>query len=387
LELEFTPEQDELRSAIRSVLEGDCPITLVREVVEKGSGAETLWERQVELDWPALTVSSEHGGVGMTFIELAVLSEELGRVVAPGPLLATVSQFVPLLREVGPSQVSGPLLSRVAHGEISGTVALATAGGEWSPEASPVLAHRDGDRWRLEGAASWVMDAGTVDEIAVIARCAGSGADRDLAAFVVPAPEVAVTPFRAMDLSRSLATVDFDGVTVGPDRVLAAPASPDAIGRALQEATVALALETVGTCHSIFDIDLAYAMERKQFGAAIGSFQAMKHKFANMYVALEKARAVCYFAAATIAEDDERRGLAAAMAKAAAGDCEHLLGMEGIQTLGGIGYTWEHDMHLYVKRAKTNGVLFGGTRFHRARVAEALVGEAGSPGAGGAEAR
>ena len=140
MELEFTPEQEELRSAIRSVLSGDCPITLVREVVEKGSGADALWDRQVELDWPALTVPEEHGGLGMTVIELAVLSEELGRVIAPGPLLATVSQFVPLLREVGRPEVAGAFLNRVAHGEISGTVAVAAAGGEWSTGTHPTRA-------------------------------------------------------------------------------------------------------------------------------------------------------------------------------------------------------------------------------------------------------
>lgn len=371
MELEFTPEQDDLRSAIRSVLAGDCPISLVREIVEKGATPDALWERQVELDWPALTVPSRYGGVGLTFVELAVLAEELGRVVAPGPLLATVSQFAPLIREVAPAEVAGPFLTQVAHGEISGTLAIAGAGGSWSPHTSPVLASREGTSWRLEGEAHWVMDGAGVGEIAVVARCGESAGQ--LAAFVVPSEEVVATPFRAMDLSRSVATVSFDGVSVGPGRVLTAPARPEAVARALEEATVALALETVGTCQSIFDIDLGYAKDRRQFGVPIGSFQAMKHKFANMYLALEKARAVCYFAAATIAEDDSRRSLAAAMAKAAAGDCERLLGIEGIQCLGGIGYTWEHDMHLYIKRAKTNGVLFGGTHVHRAKVAD-LVG-------------
>jgi alkylation response protein AidB-like acyl-CoA dehydrogenase len=369
VELEFTPEQEELRSTIRSVLAGDCPISLVREIVEKGASPDSLWERQVELDWPALTVPSQYGGVGLTFVELAVMAEELGRVMAPGPLLATVSQFTPLVREVAPAEVAGPLLSRVAHGEIRGTLAVAGADGSWSPRTPPVRATRDGGSWRLEGVADWVMDGSGADEIAVVARCAGTD---ELAAFVVSSEAVTTTPFRAMDLSRSVAAVAFDGVWVGPERVLAAPAGAEAVGRALEEATVALALETVGTCQSIFDIDLDYARERQQFGVPIGSFQAMKHKFANMYMALEKARAVCYFAAATIAEDDPRRSLAAAMAKAAAGDCEHLLGLEGIQCLGGIGFTWEHDMHLYIKRAKTNGVLFGGTHVHRARVADLL---------------
>jgi alkylation response protein AidB-like acyl-CoA dehydrogenase len=135
---------------------------------------------------------------------------------------------------------------------------------------------------------------------------------------------------------------------------------------------VAVALETVGTCQAIFDIALDYAKVRHQFGVPIGSFQAIKHKFADMLVALEKARATAYFAALTIAEDDDRRALAASMAKAAAGDCQRLVAQEGVQVLGGIGYTWEHDMHLYVKRAKTGDALLGTARQHRARVAQLI---------------
>ena len=128
----------------------------------------------------------------------------------------------------------------------------------------------------------------------------------------------------------------------------------------------------VGTCQSIFDVALAYAKERHQFGAPIGSFQAIKHKFADMLVALERARAASYFAAATIAENDDRRALAVAMAKAAAGDAQRLIAQEGIQIMGGIGYTWEHDMHLYVKRAKAGDALLGTSSDHRAQVARII---------------
>ncbi len=135
---------------------------------------------------------------------------------------------------------------------------------------------------------------------------------------------------------------------------------------------MALAAEMVGTCQAIFDIVHAYVAEREQFGVKIGSFQAIKHKLANMYVALESARATAYFAAAAIAEDDERRTLAVAMAKASVGDCQKLVTTEGIQCLGGIGYTWEHDMHLYVKRAKSGAALFGTGAEHLERLSHLL---------------
>ena len=136
-------------------------------------------------------------------------------------------------------------------------------------------------------------------------------------------------------------------------------ASATALRRALEESTVALALEMVGTAQTIFDITLEYAKQREQFGVPIGSFQAIKHKFADMMIALERARSLGYFAALTIAEDDPRRTSATSVAKAAAGDCQRLLAKEGIQIHGGIGYTWEHDMHLYVRRIKSGEPLFG----------------------------
>ncbi|MDQ1532480.1 MAG: hypothetical protein QOF28_241, partial [Actinomycetota bacterium] len=210
-------------------------------------------------------------------------------------------------------------------------------------------------------------------ELAVVVRLAGTVGDDGLTLVVVPGSDVKTRAVRTLDGSRAVADVMLDRVRVGPDRVLgpAGGAAP-ALRRALEEATVALALETVGTCQSIFDVTLEYAKSRQQFGVPIGSFQAIKHKFADMLIALERARATGYYAALTIAADDERRTLAVAVAKAAAGDCQRLLGKEGIQIHGGIGYTWEHDMHLYVKRAKSNDAFFGGTAWHRSRIASLL---------------
>ena len=154
--------------------------------------------------------------------------------------------------------------------------------------------------------------------------------------------------------------------------VSSANATAAAVRRAVEVATTALAVETVGAAQAIFDITLAYAKQREQFGVPIGSFQAIKHKFADMMIALERARSLGYFAALTIAEDDSRRTSATSVAKAAAGDCQRLLAKEGIQIHGGIGYTWEHDMHLYVRRIKSGEPLFGTSTWHRARVAELL---------------
>ncbi|MEY2566799.1 MAG: hypothetical protein QOE35_1328 [Actinomycetota bacterium] len=332
MELEFTSDQEELRTSVRAVLARECPISVVREVVEKGTGADALWSRMVELDWPALTISEAHGGIGLGFVELTVVLEELGRVIAPGPLTATAALFAPVVRECGSDEQAARFLGGVASGELTGTLAFVR---------QPAV------------------EADAVDEVAV------TDGERVV---VVPREQLQVTPMDAFDKSRRLARVEMHG-DVERGRVLD---RPERLDRAVEEATVALAVEMVGTCQAIFDTALDYAKVREQFGVPIGSFQAIKHKFSDMYVALERARATAYFAATTIAEDDERRTVAASMAKAAVGEAQRLIAQEGIQIMGGIGYTWEHDMHLYVKRAKSGEALLGTAAEHRARIADHL---------------
>jgi alkylation response protein AidB-like acyl-CoA dehydrogenase len=335
VELEFTADQEELRSSVRSVLAGECPIGLVREVVEKETTADDLWARMVELDWPGLTIAEDHGGLGLGFVELAVVLEEMGRVIAPGPFFPTLTQFVPVVRACGSAEQQARWLGAVARGELTGSVAF--------------------DGLACEGQ--------FVDEV-VVPRPDGG-------LVVVPRSSLTIEPVTTFDRSRHAARATLaDEASVDDDRVLA---RPEAFATAGEEATAALAVEMVGTCQSIFDIALGYAKVREQFGVPIGSFQAIKHKLADMYVALERARATAYFAVLTVAEDDERRPLAVSMAKAAAGDAQRLIAQEGIQIMGGMGYTWEHDMHLYVKRAKSGDALLGSATDHRAKVA-ALIG-------------
>ncbi len=219
----------------------------------------------------------------------------------------------------------------------------------------------------------WVVEGDAVAELVVVGREPGSSGDAGVHAVVVPASAAATTAAHAFDGSRRLVHVHFDDVTVAADRVLGPGASVAAgLRRAIEEATVAVALEIVGTAQTVFDVTIEYAKQRVQFGVPIGSFQAIKHKFADMVIALERARSTGYFAALTISEDDRRRGTATSVAKAAAGDCQRLLAKEGIQIHGGIGYTWEHDMHLYVKRMKSGEQLFGTSATHRAKLAAAL---------------
>jgi alkylation response protein AidB-like acyl-CoA dehydrogenase len=330
---------------------------------EPSTAGSDLFATLAALDWPALTVPEASGGVGLGAVELAILAEELGRVIAPGPMLATVAGYVPALREAGAA--GGPFLAAVARGEVRGGFAAADDGGVWSADSVTAAAHVDGDQVTLSGTKRYVICAGELDELAAVVRVGGG-----FALAIVPAGSLDVEAVRSLDPSRVIGHVTLDGVVLPADRLL--PISDASVARANDEMTVAFALELVGTCQSIFDTNLQYAKERYQFGVPIGSFQAVKHKLANMFVAIERARAVAIYAIATIEDDSDRRPLAAAMAKAAAGECQKLVAQDGIQLLGGIGFTWEHDQHLFVKRAKAGDALLGPAVAHRARIADLL---------------
>jgi alkylation response protein AidB-like acyl-CoA dehydrogenase len=370
VELEFTSEQEELRSSVRSFLDKECPLGVVRTVVETGEPADKLWRSMVALDWPALAVPEEYGGVGLSFVEMSVLAEELGRVVAPGPLLATVSQFVPVVREVGTPEQRRRFLAGVASGAITGTVALADHARGWGLGEVTTTAERAEGGWVVQGTKLGVLASPDISEVAVIARV-GDG----VGAFVVPGDEARLAPVRSLDASRPLYTATFDRVLVADDRALGEPgssASTSGLTRALQEATVAIALETVGTCEALFQMVLSYVKDRKQFNVPVGSFQAVKHKMSNLFLAIERARSLCYYAVAALNEDTPDRATAASMAKAASDECQRAVCRDAFQSFGGIGFTWEHDSHLFLKRAETNGTLFGGSAEHLLLVAASL---------------
>jgi alkylation response protein AidB-like acyl-CoA dehydrogenase len=370
VDLEFTSEQEELRASVRSFLDKECTLAVVRDVVESGNPPAALWQSMVALDWPALNVPEEDGGIGLTFVETAVVVEELGRSVAPGPLLTTVSQFVPIVIEAGTAEQRQKFLSDVASGVTTGAVALADHPTGWSLDDVTMAAERAEGGWVLDGAKHGVMAGHGVDELAIVARV-GEG----LGVFVVPSADAGLSTVNSLDASRPVSTASLERVLVPDERVLGAPGSIEttrAVVRAVEEATAALALETVGACDALFQMVLAYVKDRKQFGVPVGSFQAMKHKMSNMFLTVERARSLCYFAVAAIAEDTPQRAAAVAMAKAASDDCQHLVCRESLQSFGGIGFTWEHDGHFFMKRATADGALFGGAPLHSLTVAASL---------------
>ncbi len=362
MDLELSDDQFELRDNIRAVLDGACPPAVVRAVYEETGTSDELWAQMTELYWPALGIAESDGGLGMGFVEIALLAEELGRAAVPGPLLAVVSQFIPMLAEAGASG----LLAEVATGARVGSLAYAERG-RWGPDAVATVAVQDGDGWSLTGRKQAVLGGVHADSFAVVAR-ADSG---DLGAFLVARDDLVVVAPEVIDPGLGLADLVLENVSA---TVLLAPDADVAgsLERVTQQAAVAMALHTVGACRRIFEVTLEYAKVREQYDKVIGSFQALKHRFADMFLSVERANAVGYYAALAIAENDPARAEAAHIAKAAAGDCQRLLVQDGLQLHGGIGYTWENDLHFLLKRAKAGDALCGSRAFHRAALADVL---------------
>ncbi len=370
MDFEVTPEEQELVDAVRSVLARECPTTLVRDIVENGSAPEQPWKSAHELGWTSIDLPEELGGLELGFTALGLVVERHGCCIAPGPFLATVTQFLPLLCEAGAPDQLERFARPTGAGELLGALAIDHGRAAEHEPGESLRACRDGDAWILEGERSYVLDGDVADEIGVVARVEeGDG----VGIFVVPQGSVRSQRVIALDASRPLAHLHFDDVRVEPDRVLGTPGrSAHALGRALERATVAAALECAGTCRTLLEMTVEHAKNRRQFDQPIGAFQAIQHKCADMLVQVEKARATGYYAMMALAENDPRRSLAASMAKAAAGDCQRLVCKEAIQVHGGMGYTWESDVQLFVKRAKTLEALFGTGEMHRRRIADLL---------------
>ncbi|UDY35041.1 acyl-CoA dehydrogenase family protein [Dermatobacter hominis] len=370
MDFELSEEQAGLRDAAHAVLADACPPSVVRRCFDGGPDVveevrRELWAVLVGLDWAALAIPVDHGGLGLGPIEVGIVAEELGRVVAPAPFLATCTQFVPALRAAGSSW----RLDEVAAGAVTGALALAEHG-RWTADAVTTIAARGPDGWVLSGTKSHVLDGASADEVVVVAR-----APEGLGLFVVPGDRCRRRAVRTMDPTLPLAHLELDRVDVGGERALVEPGDPRAaavVDHALEHATAALAVSTVATCRSILDTTVQYALDRVQFGRPIGSFQAVKHRLADCLLAVERAGALAWFALLTLAEDDGRRSVAVSMAKVAAGDCQRLLVRDGLQLHGGVGFTWEHDLHLHLKRAAAGELLLGTAADHRARLASLL---------------
>ena len=362
-----------LRDSVRSFLENKVPMDRVRELMETDSGYDPdLWDEMAQMGWHAMHIPEEYGGAGFSYLELGIVLEEMGRLLTPGPFFSSVVLGASTLLIAGSEDQKQQYLPAVASGERKLALAVVESSGKWDADGVQMGATADGDSFVLSGVKSFVVDGHIADTLIVAARTDGSDGGIDL--FLVDVGEgVTATKLETMDMTRKQAEVTFDGVTVPATARLGDAGSGWAtLVRMYDRASAALAFEQVGGAQKCLEMSVEYAKVRMQFGRPIGSFQAIKHKCADMLVQTESAKSAAYYAGWAAAEDDEELAVVAPLAKAFCSDAYFFVASENIQVHGGIGFTWEHDAHLYFKRAKTDQLLFGEPAYWRGILADRL---------------
>src|SRR5579864_1115672 len=363
-----------LRRSARDFLAKECSPKVVRRLMDGPDAYDAaLWKKIADLGWTALGIPELYGGVG-TFLDLIVVLEEAGRALLPGPFFSTMGLAVPALIEAGTDAQKKEALSAIAEGSARATLALTEASGRWDAEGVQLKARSSGGGWRLDGTKLFVPDAASADYTVVVARTRGEGEDGITLFLVKGRPKgMTVTPLETLDMTRRWAEVRFDNVELSADAVMgAADEGWPALKRALEWATAAICAEMMGGAQKVLETSTEYAKTRHQFGKPIGIYQAVSHKLADMLVLSESGRSATYYAAWTVDVDAPDRALASSMAKAYVSDAYRKVAGDGIQVHGGIGFTWEHDMHLYFKRAKASEVTLGDATYHRELVAQSL---------------
>ncbi|HYK20595.1 MAG TPA: acyl-CoA dehydrogenase family protein [Pyrinomonadaceae bacterium] len=372
----FTEEQEMIRSQAAEFFKQEYPIAVVRESLNDEHGFnQDLWNKMSTLGWFSLVFPEEYRGAGLTFVELTVLLEQMGRALIPGGFFSTVLLGGLAILETCSSEQKSKWLTSIAEGKLKSTLAHIEPESNSDTNAS-VIARREDNGYVLNGTKLFVPDAHSADLILCTARSSRSSVPKEgMSLFAVDrrSAELNVTVLKTMDQTRRLYEVTLNQVYVPEDRLLGAIGqSSPAIEKVFCKATIGRCAEMVGGAQKMLDMCVDYAKQRIQFGRPIGSFQAIQHKCADMLLLIESARSAVYAAACTASEDSHDTALLASVAKAYTNDACRFVAGEAIQIHGGMGFTWEHDAHLYFKRAKADEFSFGDATYHRARVAELI---------------
>lgn len=353
----LSESQEILKDSARKFFAGECPREEVRRLMETDTAYDAvLWTKLAEQGYTGIIFPEEHGGVGLGKVELILLMEEAGRALLPGPFFSTVVLAGSVIDTVSSARHKKQFLAPICTGDARSTVAVLEASASWDL-ADVKLAAANG---KLSGNKLFVTDAAVANFIVVVAR---NGI------FVVDANAVGmrITPMSGMDLTRKLYAVHFDNTPA--EKI----GETGALSKAFDIATAALAAEMVGGMQRTLDITVEYAKMRKQFGKPIGMFQAVQHHCADMYLETESSRSAAYYAAWTLEENAPDAATAVSIAKVYASDAARTVGNRGIQVHGGMGFTWENDVHLYYRRAKASETAFGDATFHRERIARLVI--------------
>ena len=375
MDFDLGKEQVMLQKSARDFLKKECPMELVRDMMDDDKGyAPKLWQKMTDLGWQGLAIPEKYDGIGSNFLDLVVLLEEMGRALVPGPFIPTVVYGARTISAAGSDEQKQRFLPAIASGEAIMTLALLESSGSFGPDGIEVAATASGDDFVIDGTKLFVPDAHIADHLICVARTTESTGEKGISLFLVDtqAKGIQIEVLTTMT-GEKLCEVIFDGVTVPADSLLGGlNAGWPIVQDMLDEAVVAECAWMIGGARWILETSVSYAKEREQFGVPIGTFQAIQHKLANLAVEVEGSTSIVYYAAWSVDENDPGKTLAASAAKAWCSDAYTHAGFEGIQVHGGMGFTWEHDMHLYLKRAKSSQVTFGDADYHRERIAQLL---------------
>ncbi|HEX4189478.1 MAG TPA: acyl-CoA dehydrogenase family protein [Marmoricola sp.] len=368
-ELTSQSERDDLRESVRAFLAAKNDEAALRRAIESDAGYdEQAWTQMADqLGLQSLVVPEQYGGDGLGLVELGVVLEEMGRVLLPGPFFSTVVLAGSALAAAGGSAAE-ELLPELATGARRASLAVLEADARWKTDGFATSARPDGSGWRLAGEKSVVADGMAADVVVVAAQT-----DSGPALFAVTGDDgVSRQPLRTLDLTRRAARLT---LTEAPAQLVAGPDQARAVlDTVLARATTALAAEQVGAARACLDLSVGYAKDRVQFGRVIGSFQAVKHKCADMFTRVQLADAAAGDAARAVdgLDDHLSAATASAVAHAVCSEAAMFVAMENIQVHGGIGFTWEHPAHLYFRRAKASQLMFGGPSVYFERVLASL---------------
>jgi alkylation response protein AidB-like acyl-CoA dehydrogenase len=368
----FSDEQEQLRDAVRRFLVAKSSSEEVRRLMDTEDGYDqAVWSQMAnELGLQSIQIPEEHGGQGFTFLELGIVVEEMGRVLLCAPFFSTVVLAANAIINAGTPDQQGKLLPGIAAGETIATLAFTEPTGKWDAAGVEMVAKGSGDSYTLDGTKSFVLDGHLADLVVVVARLEGTSGAEGISLFTVDGAATGLTrtALATMDQTRKQAKLEFAGVAAAP---LGEPgAAWPALAKTLDQAAAMLSNEMVGGAQTVLDMAVDYAKVRVQFGRPIGSFQAIKHKCADMLMEVESGKSAAYYAAWAASEDNDELPTAASLAKAYCSDAYFHAAGENIQIHGGIGFTWEHDAHLYFKRAKTSELLLGDPAYHRELLAQ-----------------
>ena len=371
MDFDLSKPQKLLQNSVREFLSRDCEAQRVRELMETPTAFdEALWAGVADQGWTGLTIPEQWDGLGLGAVELAAVAEAMGQFCLPGPFISNLWGSS-LISAAGNDAQAEKYLSRIVDGDLLATVAYLEESAGWSPGGIALTAEPADGGFSLSGAKFFVGDAETAGVILWVCRI---GAELAIFSLEPDTPGLTISAMPAIDQTRKLYKVELAGATVSADRLLArGETAASALGKATREATVAVCAELVGAMQWLLSTTVEYAKTREQFGKPVGAFQAVSHRCADMFLCLENARAAAYYAAWAVSVDNPEADRFVSIAKAYCSDAARDAANNGIQAHGGIGFTWEYDLQLYYKRAKSSEILFGDATYHRERIASMII--------------